>query len=101
VKVSLSFKEKSLMVMLHKQSIETEMQIFEDYYFKKKLIEKLLPIDLLRLTKKQMKTLVDTCDFRNGFSDEKIVKIGGNSFGILLLLDGTFSVLSKEGVKIG
>lgn len=77
------------------------MQIFEDYYFKKKLIEKLLPIDLLRLTKKQMKTLVDSCDFKTGFCDEKIAKLGGNSFGIFLLLDGTFSVVSKEGVKIG
>jgi hypothetical protein len=54
------------------------MQVFEDYCLKKKLIEKLIPVDLLKLTKKQMKVLVDACDFRSSFSDEKIVKPDGN-----------------------
>lgn len=65
------------MVMLHQQSVEMEMQVFEDYYFKKKLIEKLLPIDLLKLTKKQIKALTDACQFRNSYSDEKVVKVDG------------------------
>jgi hypothetical protein len=70
LKISLAFKEKSLLVMLHKQSIETEMQAFEDYFFKKKLIEKLLPQDILKFSKKQMKALTKACDFRSNFVDE-------------------------------
>lgn len=60
-----------------------------------------MPIELLRLTKKQLKNLMDACDFRSSFADEQIVRRGGNQFGLYLLLDGTFSIVSKEGIKIG
>ena len=76
------------------------MQGFEDYYFKKKLIEKIIPVELLRLTKKQIKTLTDACDFRSSYSEEKIVKVDGSQFGMYLLLDGSFSIVSKEGVQL-
>ena len=54
------------------------MQGFEDYYFKKKLIEKIVPVERLRLTKKQIKTLTDACNFRNSYSEEKIIKVDGS-----------------------
>jgi hypothetical protein len=76
------------------------MQKFEDYHFKKKLLEKLLPADLLKLSKSQLKSIIDGCIFKTAYADEFIVKLDSKEYGLVLLLDGTFSILSKVKLKI-
>lgn len=86
--------------MLHKEDVESKLFELENFYFKKKTIQKILPLDLLYLTKKQRQNLINSCVYKYISQSGVAVNTDTNERGLYLLYEGNYSVTNKSLVKI-
>ena len=56
-KVEMQYVKKSLIMMLNHKEIEDIMQEYERYYTNKDILERILPVESLKLEKKEYKIL--------------------------------------------
>lgn len=55
----------------------------------------------MKLTKTQIRIIIASCIFKNSYYGEEVVKLESNEMGVMLLLDGNFTITTKKKLKIG
>jgi hypothetical protein len=99
-RVEIYFRHKTTLAMLHKEDIEGKLYQLENYYFKKKQIEKIMPTEVLQLSKQQVAFLAERAQTLEGTSTDTVLTISSLEKGIFLLFEGRFALKLDSGITL-
>ena len=77
-RVQIFFRHKTTLVMLHKQDVENKLYQLENFYFKKKQIQRIIPVQVLQLTKVQVHTLTENAQSLEGSNVGTVINRSGD-----------------------
>lgn len=58
-RLEMNFQQKSCLVMLNKLDLEEKIHFYEQHYFKRNYLHRILPFDLMALNGQEMEKLID------------------------------------------
>lgn len=85
-KIEVEFLKKTSIVMLNRKDFETTIEFYEEYYTKKAIVERILPVEVLGLQKRGFKYLSEhTVIVEETNKHDPIICKDSRQFGLYIL----------------